>query len=86
MATTDEVLERKAQIWERRALVAESELSFIKSNPKAVLVAQIKAAEKRIDTLVKQNHDLQKQLDKIATLKMRGRFGSDPFEHGRPLV
>jgi hypothetical protein len=30
--------------------------------------------------------NLQKQLDEIATMKMRGRFGFDPFDHGRPLI
>ena len=36
--------------------------------------------------LKEANKALQKQADMIATLKVRGRFGYDPFDHGRPLV
>ena len=47
-----EVAIRKAKAWEDRAQKAEAELTIIKNNPKAVLVAQLNAAEKRINGLV----------------------------------
>lgn len=36
--------------------------------------------------LKETNKALQKQADMIATLKVRGRFGCDPFDHGRPFI
>jgi hypothetical protein len=36
--------------------------------------------------LQEANKELQKQVDRIATLHVKNRFGYDPFDNGRPLV
>ncbi len=88
-----EVLRRRVIALERRLNDSESELKKVKQNPKYVLIQNIKGLETRMLNVVNENNnlrtrnkELKEQCDRIATLRMHGRFGCDPFDHGRPLV
>ena len=75
-AEIDEAL-RDYDLWDSNGFAAVSqdqiEIAIV------TLVAAYRAEKARAD-------NLQKQVDRIATLHVKNRFGFDPFDNGRPLV